>query len=308
MRLMAALCALAALQGVSDPDRIAADFVAGRHDPLRFDYGALRFEPDDPADGFEALSALERAVSMQAVPAEYRVDGARVPREVAGCVLGAVLHGTRLARLAEDRALYDAARTEALARYGAASARLAAQLAAAEGQVEEMIIRDQFWREQMQDDASYVGLDAPAQRHLFEAFGVGLCRADQENHQILQSWMETPDFFFETVYGRENGWLIVQHMPVSLQEAVLAEMEARPGFPADQTQARAYAFLFDRVAVTRGELQRYGTQGRCRSGVWVASPTSDEAGLAARREALGLGPQSQIGERNATACQALAGR
>jgi hypothetical protein len=307
MSLIAGLCSLAALQAVDDPDQIAADFVDGRLDPLRFDYGALRFDPDDPAVGFEALSALERAVSMRAIPAEFRVDGARVPPEVAGCVLGAVLHGARLARLAEDKARYDAARIEALARYDAASARLAAELAATEVRVDEMIIRDQFWRAQMQREASYAGLDDLARRHLFEAFGVGMCRADQENYQILQSLLQAPDLFFETIYAREDGWLIVQHMPVSLQEVVLSEMEARPGFPGDEARAQAYAFLSDRVAVAQGELQRYGTQGRCRNGAWVASPTSDEAGLEARRAALGLGPQSQLGERNAAACQALAG-
>ena len=54
--------------------------------------------------------------------------------------------------------------------------------------------------------------------------------------------------------------------------------------------AQFYAFTVDRVLVSQGRVQRYGTQGFERRGCWVLDRVEDPARLDVRRARIGLGP------------------
>ncbi|HEY6696934.1 MAG TPA: DUF6624 domain-containing protein, partial [Acidimicrobiales bacterium] len=74
---------------------------------------------------------------------------------------------------------------------------------------------------------------------------------------------------------------------------------------AGQADATEVAYLEDRVAVNRGEPQRYGTQVRCRGGrPEPATPLADPATVDADRVEVGLEPLADYYEDLAEACAA----
>jgi hypothetical protein len=99
-----------------------------------------------------------------------------------------------------------------------------------------------------------------------------------------------------------GAFLIVQHADhdPEWQSSMLAS-HIEPLVRSGEIDARQYAFLFDRVAVNSGALQRYGTQGRVRRGEievgtcrWELQPVEPpKEELDARRAAMGLGPEAE---------------
>jgi hypothetical protein len=85
-----------------------------------------------------------------------------------------------------------------------------------------------------------------------------------------------------------DAWLLAQHADLALQERVLALME--PLQATGGVRAKDHAYLYDRVALRRGGLQRWGTQGACADGVFAPAPLEDPAGVDARRAEVGLPP------------------
>lgn len=88
--------------------------------------------------------------------------------------------------------------------------------------------------------------------------------------------------------GAEAAFLIVQHathdtafmaMALGLMERAVADSEAKG---AD------VAMLADRVAVQRGQKQRYGTQAKITAGKVILDPIDDSAHVDERRAALGM--------------------
>jgi hypothetical protein len=108
--------------------------------------------------------------------------------------------------------------------------------------------------------------------------------------------------------GREGAtaaWLIAQHadFDVDFQAEVLGLMHA--ALEAGQADPTEVAYLEDRVAVNRGEPQRYGTQVRCRGGrPEPATPLVDPEAVDARRADVGLDPLADYFEELAEACAA----
>lgn len=83
-----------------------------------------------------------------------------------------------------------------------------------------------------------------------------------------------------------NMWLIYQHQDANIdwQKRALRHMEVR--LDSGEVSRSDYAYLFDRVAVNEGRLQRYGTQ---LDGCGI-KPVEDEPRLDQRRTAMGLPP------------------
>jgi len=105
--------------------------------------------------------------------------------------------------------------------------------------------------------------------------------------------------------GATAAWLIAQHadFDVQFQAEVLDLMRA--ALEAGQADATEVAYLEDRVAVNRGEPQRYGTQVRCRGGrPEPATPLADPATVDADRVDVGLEPLADYYEDLAEACAA----
>lgn len=93
--------------------------------------------------------------------------------------------------------------------------------------------------------------------------------------------------------GREacgNAWLLVQHADddkaFQKQCLVLIEPLARTGV----IEGRYYAYLFDRVQVGAGKLQRFGTQGKSENDLMFIDPVEDPKHVDALRKRYGLEP------------------
>jgi hypothetical protein len=97
-----------------------------------------------------------------------------------------------------------------------------------------------------------------------------------------------------TLVGRDGAraaWLIAQHSdadPEFQKRCLRMLMDAAM---VEQTSWRHVACLFDRIAVNRGDLQRYGTQGRCIvAGEWQPYPIKNAERVDERRADVGLEP------------------
>ncbi len=91
----------------------------------------------------------------------------------------------------------------------------------------------------------------------------------------------------------EHAWLLVQHSDdhVDLQRLALERMQ--PYLESGGVLRRNYAYLWDRVAVNSGELQRYGTQpdwGSCENGKLTLMPMEDPETVDERRSKMQLAP------------------
>jgi hypothetical protein len=105
------------------------------------------------------------------------------------------------------------------------------------------------------------------------------------------------------VEGGTAAWLIAQHADheVDFQVEALALMQE--ALAAGQVDATEVAYLDDRVAVNRGEPQRYGTQIRCRGGVPdPATPLIDPEHIDDLRAEVGLGTLEEYYDELAMMC------
>ena len=91
----------------------------------------------------------------------------------------------------------------------------------------------------------------------------------------------------------EHAWVLVQHGDdqVDLQKLALGRME--PYLETGGVLKRNYAYLWDRVAVNTGELQRYGTQpdwASCKDGKLTLMPVEEPDDVDERRSTMQMGP------------------
>jgi hypothetical protein len=94
--------------------------------------------------------------------------------------------------------------------------------------------------------------------------------------------------------GSTAAWLIVQHSDhdTAWQREILALL--RPLVDAQDFRPANYALMLDRVAVNAGELQTYGSQGRCEgAGNWQPRAMIDPANVDVRRTTMGLPPMAE---------------
>jgi hypothetical protein len=119
---------------------------------------------------------------------------------------------------------------------------------------------------------------------------------DAGSTELMRELLREFDWIDRERFGNRvsaHAWLLVQHADdhPDLQKLALERMAAH--LDNGGVRARDYAFLWDRVAVNTGRLQRYGTQpgDACTSdGRLELKPVEDPDALDARREAIGLGP------------------
>lgn len=98
------------------------------------------------------------------------------------------------------------------------------------------------------------------------------------------SWLLSEKFDLKT---RTNAWLLVQHSPdLELMELSLTQIE--PLALAGVFDGQDYGLLYDRVALERGRLQRYGSQLECINGTYQPAPLEDPENVNQRREQIGF--------------------
>lgn len=115
---------------------------------------------------------------------------------------------------------------------------------------------------------------------------------DRDNAAWLESIVEARGWPDAATVGRDGAdaaRMLVQHADhdVAFQARALALME--PAVRKGTVERADFALLTDRVLRAQGKPQRYGTQFETREdGVMRMQPVEDEAGLDARRAAMGL--------------------
>lgn len=122
---------------------------------------------------------------------------------------------------------------------------------------------------------------------------------DAANTALLRELLTRYDWIDSQRFGNRiasHAWLIAQHADADpqFQLEVLGRME--PYLARGGVRQRDYAYLYDRVAVNTGGLQRYGTQpmGECNpDGSLSPRPLEDPDDVDARRAALGMEPMSE---------------
>lgn len=123
-------------------------------------------------------------------------------------------------------------------------------------------------------------------------------RVDAENFHRLKTIFSEHGYPDINRFGKEaahNFWLLVQHsdQEPGFQLQVLAAME--PLLKTGDLTLGNYAYLYDRVHVNTGRLQRYGTQLRAKDDGSGYEPQSLEypESVDRRREEVGLAPLAE---------------
>jgi hypothetical protein len=124
---------------------------------------------------------------------------------------------------------------------------------------------------------------------------------DEANQKALLAMVPTEGWFTVAKYGKDGSraaFLIVQHASPELWRRfvpVLESLVAKGEIPGGE-----FALMYDRLALSEGRKQRYGSQMRCEGGKWVPSPIDDPDGVDQRRASLGMAPFSDYLKNFAT--------
>lgn len=122
---------------------------------------------------------------------------------------------------------------------------------------------------------------------------------DQANQSQLLEMVPEEGWFSISSYGREaagSAFLIVQHSNPALWRRFLPAIEAM--VLADEADGSTYALMYDRLALSEGRPQRYGSQMQCSAGQYaVMEPVENMEQIDALRSSVGLGSLSENLER-----------
>lgn len=128
---------------------------------------------------------------------------------------------------------------------------------------------------------------------LDSAFGARMMAIDSANTAWLKRVLDRQGWPGRSLVGAEAAnaaFLIAQHAvhDSAFQARALALMER--GVRTGDVRGSDVAMLADRIAVQRGQPQRYGTQAKLRDGRIVLDPIADSAHVDERRAGLGMPP------------------
>lgn len=107
--------------------------------------------------------------------------------------------------------------------------------------------------------------------YFFRQYLPRLNQLDSENTSDLKKLLKKYHWFTVSEFGGQadsHAWLLVQHADLDPQFQKEVLVIITDLWPKNETSARNYAYLFDRVAASwhdpsKRTLQRYGTQGQC---------------------------------------------
>ena len=319
---------LAAALGLSSPPSVE-DLVAGRADPLRHDFGVFVGEGNAAAK-----AAADRAILLaHGKPADDDLS----KTDLAGCMTMAQARtysslkaAGRLTR-AEDwkearRQADDAlARRESMRRalWSGAPAPLADYLGVASRLKQARTATDpmiaQLFGLAAADNFARMGIGffarrtlaaglSPAALDLVDAEAtIEMCRADRASHDWLERRLAQGGWVRISRDGQaaaDAAWLLAQHADRrrDLQKAVLARME--PLLATGDVDGSDYAYLYDRVAVSEGRPQRYGSQGSCHGpGDWRPDPVENPEIVDRLRAEVELPPLAEYAAGGGALCR-----
>jgi hypothetical protein len=112
---------------------------------------------------------------------------------------------------------------------------------------------------------------------------------DLANEAALFKLAPPEGWFGSSRYGDDAAraaFEILQHSDLDEQRRYLPVLEAFVAF--GDAEGQDYALLYDHVAVSQGQPQRYGSQLHCENGKMTPYPVEDPAGLGDRRQSVGF--------------------
>lgn len=114
----------------------------------------------------------------------------------------------------------------------------------------------------------------PEQRgEAFEAIGRVMGRIDAENQAALMTMIPEEGWFLRSRYGDEAAtaaFRIVQHGDEELWRRFLPVLQ--PLVESGEVAGESFAMMYDRLAISEGRPQRYGTQFVCVEDRWTLAP------------------------------------
>ncbi|MEM7431626.1 MAG: DUF6624 domain-containing protein [Pseudomonadota bacterium] len=131
---------------------------------------------------------------------------------------------------------------------------------------------------------------------------------DYEALAYMKSVLETVDWVDRWRFGTRisrHAWLLVQHADQDPDFQVMALERMSHHVESNGVRKRDYAYLWDRVAVNQGRLQRYGTQPiwECVEGKLELHPMEEPDAVDQRRATVGMGTAaSQLSQMTAEFC------
>lgn len=111
--------------------------------------------------------------------------------------------------------------------------------------------------------------------------------ADAENQKQLLAMVPPEGWFLKSVYGvkaANAAFHIVQHSDLELWRRFVPVLE--PLVAAGEVEGQSFALMYDRLAVSEGRKQRYGSQMTCVDGRWAPEPLEDPARVEELRKAM----------------------
>ena len=116
---------------------------------------------------------------------------------------------------------------------------------------------------------------------------------EASDHAILAQLLRmvpAEGWFLKSRYGPQAAkaaFLIVQHADTETKRGFLPKLQALA--KTGEIEGEYVAAMSDKVAISDGRPQRYGTQFRCDGGKWRPYPLEDEAKVEALRHEVGIG-------------------
>ena len=123
----------------------------------------------------------------------------------------------------------------------------------------------------------------------FRAEGAIMDASDHEVLSQLLHMLPPEGWFPKSRYGgpaAHAAFLIVQHADLDTKRRILPKLEAMAG--VGEAEGEDAAGMSDKLAVSEGRPQRYGSQFRCDGGKWRPYPLEDEANVEAFRSMMGM--------------------
>ena len=112
---------------------------------------------------------------------------------------------------------------------------------------------------------------------------------DAENLETLLKMVPPEGWFLRSRYGDKaaaSAFHIVQHSNLATQKRFLPVLEGLAG--KGEIDGQNYGMMFDRVAISEGRPQRYGSQFRCDGGKWRPYPLEDAGHIDTLRARMGF--------------------
>lgn len=132
-------------------------------------------------------------------------------------------------------------------------------------------------------------LPAPERAAAQTAMWAPIKAVDDANQAALLKMVPPEGWFYASRYGKpaaNAAFLIVQHADEALWRRFVPVLE--PLVATGEVEGQDYALMYDRLALSEGRPQRYGSQMTCKGGHWVVDRLEDPETVETRRQAMGF--------------------